>query len=206
MEQINNSNRRESIATTQFTARQEGKNKYIEGYFIVFNQYTKLWNGFYEQISPEAVQDMSDVKALYNHNHDLILGTTKSKTLRLKKDSYGIKGSILINEGDTDALNAYERIKRGDVKGCSFGFELLKEDIKQDPNGDMRSTITSMNLYEVSPCVFPAYNQTTINARKKDLERSKMSSKKTAANDPKLKARQQALLEKIKKIKASSSK
>ena len=64
---------RQSIATTKFSVRESGNQKYIEGYFIIFNQYTKLWDGFFERISPEAVKDMSDVVALFNHNHNLIL-------------------------------------------------------------------------------------------------------------------------------------
>lgn len=174
---------RTSYVNTEFTVREAGSQKIIEGYFIVFNQPTELWRGFYEEISPEAVQDVSDVRALYNHNHDLVLGSTLNGTLRLAKDDYGVKGSIEINENDSDALNAYERIKRGDIRGCSFGFELVSEQYTQNDDGTTKATVRDINLFEVSPCVFPAYPQTAISARKKDFEEEQTRSKKARASN-----------------------
>ena len=182
-------NKRTSFVTTEFEVREEGSQKLIEGYFIVFNQPTELWRGFYEQISPEAVQDMGDVRALYNHNHDLVLGSTLNGTLRLAKDDYGVKGVIEVNEKDTDALNAYERIKRGDIKGCSFGFELVKESYDQMDDGTTRATVKELNLFEVSPCVFPAYSQTAIGVRRQDYKEHQERERE---------ARQSALINKLK--------
>lgn len=163
-------NKRTSFIDVDFKTREEGAQKLIEGYFIVFNQRTELWQGFHEQIAPEAVNDLSDIRALYNHDHNLVLGSTLNGTLKLAKDDYGIKGVIEINEKDSDAVNAYERIKRGDVKGCSFGFELLSEEYTQLDDGGTLATVRELNLFEVSPCVFPAYPQTAINARKQDYD------------------------------------
>ena len=162
--------KRTSFITSDFEVREEGSHRKIEGYFIIFDEPTELWRGFYERISPDAVQSLSDVRALYNHNHDLVLGSTLNDTLTLEKDERGIKGVITINEKDSDAVNAYERIKRGDVKGCSFGFELLEETYREMDDGSMEATVERLNLFEVSPCVFPAYPQTAISARQKDLE------------------------------------
>lgn len=182
--------KRTSVVTAEFTTREENAQRYIEGYFIVFNQTTELWRGFYEEISPEAVGDMSDVRALYNHDHNLVLGSTLNGTLRLAKDDYGVKGVIEINEKDTEAVNAYERIKRGDVKGCSFGFELVSEQYTQLENGDTKATVKELNLFEVSPCVFPAYPQTAINARQKDYQEHEERVRK---------ARQSSLIEKLRR-------
>lgn len=181
-------NKRTSVINAEFSTREEGSQKMIEGYFIVFNQETELFKGFHEQIAPEAVNDLSDIRALYNHDHNLVLGSTLNGTLKLAKDDYGIKGVIEINEKDSDAVNAYERIKRGDVKGCSFGFELLSEEYTQLDDGGTLATVRELNLFEVSPCVFPAYPQTAINARQQDYQEHK---------DRARLARQSALLEKM---------
>lgn len=188
--------KRTSFINTEFKVREEGSQKFIEGYFIVFNQPTELWRGFYEEISPDAVHTLEDVRALYNHNHDLVLGSTVNGTLRLAKDDYGVKGVIEVNENDTDALNAYERIKRGDIQGCSFGFELISEEYTQLDNGETKATVKDINLFEVSPCVFPAYPQTAISARKKDFEQERTRSQKARAN---------RLLERIKNNGSTSS-
>lgn len=181
-------NKRTSFVNTEFQVREEGSQKFIEGYFIVFNQPTELWKGFYEEISPDAVHDMADVRALYNHNHDLVLGSTLNGTLRLVKDDYGVKGVIEINEKDSEAVNAYERIKRGDIKGCSFGFELLSEQYTEQEDGTTKATVRDINLFEVSPCVFPAYPQTAISARKQDYKHHQERERK---------ARQSALLNRM---------
>lgn len=183
-------NKRTSVINAEFSTREEGSQKMIEGYFIVFNQETELFKGFYERVSPDAVKDISDVRALYNHNTDLILGSTQSGTLQLVKDEYGVKGTVIINENDSDAVNAYERIKRGDIKGCSFGFGIVNEQYTEREDGTTLATLKDINLFEVSPCVFPAYPQTAINARKKDLEQH---------HERERKARQSALVERYRR-------
>ena len=183
-------NKRTSVINTKFSTREEGSQKIIEGYFIVFNQPTELWNGFFEEISPEAVDNLADVKALWNHNHDIILGWTRNSTVTLKKDGHGVFGSIVINEKDVDATNAYERVKRGDVISSSFGFEILSEQYTEREDGTLLVTLKDINLIEVSPCVFPAYPQTAINARKKDLATHKERERK---------ARQSSLIERFRR-------
>ena len=77
----------------------------------------------------------------------------------------GLWGSVLINEKDQDAVNAHARVERGDVDGCSFGFDIGKMEEAWD--GDQyRTVILEVDpLYEVSPCTFPAYTDTSISAR-----------------------------------------
>lgn len=140
----------------------------IEGYFAVFDSVYPVWEGVTESIAPGAFTESisGDVRALYNHNTDLILGRTSAGTLELKQDSHGLWGQVKINRKDSSAMDAYERIKRGDITGCSFGFDIEEErqTIKED--GSVHFTIEKVNpLYEVSPCVFPAYEATRISAR-----------------------------------------
>lgn len=151
--------------------RAEAEKKVIEGYFAVFNSETELWPGAYEEIAPEAFDSSMgrDIRALMNHNDDLVLGRTKAGTLTLKTDSHGLWGSIEVNEEDTDALNLYARIKRGDVNQCSFGFNILSEEIEHRQDGSVKWRLTDVELWEVSPVTFPAYGDTGISARKSQV-------------------------------------
>ena len=152
--------------------REDGEDLYLEGYFAVFNSVYELWPGATESIAPGAFDDSisDDVRALFNHNDDLVLGRTTAATLELRQDSHGLWGRIRINRNDTDAMNAYARIQRGDVTGCSFGFDIQSQDVDYRDDGTVHWTITKISpLYEISPCTFPAYKETTVSARKKDL-------------------------------------
>lgn len=142
----------------------------IEGYFAVFNSPYKLWDGAYESIAPGAFKNTlnRDIRALYNHNDDIVLGRTKNNTLELREDEKGLFGVIKINPNDTQAMDAYERVKRGDVDQCSFGFEIVSEEFEKTDE-QIHWTIKEVLLYEVSPCVFPAYEDTTVSARKSDF-------------------------------------
>jgi HK97 family phage prohead protease len=70
-------------------------------------------------------------------------------------------------------MNLYERVKRGDVDQCSFGFDLRKQDTEILENGDVHWTIRDLDLFEVSCCTFPAYEQTNISARSKERDEIK---------------------------------
>ena len=153
---------------TRFITREEGQKPVIEGYFAIFNSIYEIGDGMSESIKPGAFKDAlnNDIRALTNHDSTLVLGRTKSGTLELREDSIGLYGKIYINPGDTDAMNTYERVKRGDVNQCSFGFEIEREETSVLPDGTVHWTITKVNpLFEVSVCTFPAYKETNITAR-----------------------------------------
>lgn len=153
-------------------AETDSPEKYIEGYFVVFNQETELWPGAFEEIVPTAFDNTlsDDIRALINHDTTLVLGRTKANTLELKADNYGLWGRVKINPNDSDAVNVYERVKRGDVDQCSFGFNILAEETDWRDDGTVKWTVTKVDLHEVSVCTFPAYEQTGIQARKAQVE------------------------------------
>ena len=153
------------------TRSADNDEKVIEGYFAVFNEIYQVWKDVTESIAPGAFTDSlnGDIRALYNHNTDQILGRTSAGTLTLKQDEKGLWGQIKVNERDTEAVNVYERIARGDISGCSFGFDIESEEVRVNDDGSVHYTITKVNpLYEVSPCVFPAYEQTSVESRGKE--------------------------------------
>lgn len=157
------------------TRAEQDSEMYIEGYFAVFNTETELWRGAFESISPGAFDETlsNDIRALINHDTSLVLGRNKAGTLELKVDSHGLWGRIKINPNDTDAVNLYERVKRGDVDQCSFGFNVIEEETEWRDDGTVKWTLKKIDLHEVSVVTFPAYEGTGVQARKTEVEQHK---------------------------------
>lgn len=157
----------------QFETREaESGEKYIEGYFSVFNSEYQLWEGASEIVKPGAFSGClsQDVRALINHDSTLVLGRTRAGTLTLKQDERGLWGSVKINRDDVDAMNLYARVQRGDVDQCSFGFNIKRETFVDLGNDQYRWEIEEVDpLYEVSVCTFPAYQETGVAARQEQL-------------------------------------
>lgn len=172
-------NRKKELQTrslqTKLKTRAEEDEMIIEGYFAVYNTETELWPGAFEEIAPGAFDNTlsNDIRALINHDTSLVLGRTKAGTLELKTDSRGLWGRIKINPNDTDAVNLYERVKRGDVDQCSFGFNIISEETDYREDGTIKWTIKEVDLHEVSVCTFPAYEETGVQARHKQAEQYK---------------------------------
>ena len=162
-------------AESSFETREDGDDLIIEGYFAVYNSNYDIADGMSESIAPGAFSETlgNDIRALTNHDTSLVLGRNRAGTLELKDDSYGLWGRIKVNPNDQDALNTYERVKRGDVNQCSIGFNILSEKTDFREDGSIHWTITKVDLWEVSVCTFPAYEETNISARKHDAEEIK---------------------------------
>lgn len=158
--------------TAGFQTRTDEGDLYIEGYFSVFGGVYELWEGASETIAQGAFRETldRDIRALIDHESRLVLGRTAAGTLELREDETGLWGRVKINPNDQDAMNLYERVKRGDVDQCSFGFDILDEETETLDNGGVRWTIKKVRLYEVSVVTFPAYEDTAVTARKRDYE------------------------------------
>ena len=180
----NRDERQSRSISADFKTRSENDEMVIEGYFAVFNSETELFPGAFEEIAPNAFNNSleNDVRALINHEAGLVLGRNKSNTLELKIDEKGLWGSIRINPNDTDAVNLYERVKRGDVDQCSFGFRILSEETEFRDDGTVKWRLTEVDLHEVSVVTFPAYSGTGVQARKRDLEKHKTRKLDTKKN------------------------
>lgn len=164
------------------TRESEDNNLYIEGYFSVFDSNYDMAPGLSESVARGAFTNAlkeDDVRALINHDTTFVLGRTKAKTLELREDEHGLFGRILINPNDTDAMNLYERVKRGDVDQCSFGFDITDEETENRSDGSVHWTIKAVKLYEVSVCTFPAYEATAVSARTAQL--AEIEARKTDA-------------------------
>lgn len=156
----------------QFKTRAEDGSLYIEGYFAVFGSEYRLWDGAVETIAEDAFSETleGDIRALVNHDSTLVLGRTTANTLTLKTDATGLWGSITVNPQDQDAVNLYERVKRGDVSQCSFGFDILDQSVEEREDGVTVWILKRVKLYEVSVVTFPAYEDTAVQARKHEYQ------------------------------------
>lgn len=157
---------RRSLQGTVEMRAVDGEPRRLVGYAAVFNQRTDIMGLFQEQIAPGAFRDAigrDDVRALFNHDPNIVLGRTSAGTLDLSEDERGLVYDIeppdTVHGRDVSTL-----VARGDVQGSSFSFEVEAE--LWDRTGDVPvRTITRAKLYDVGPVTFPAYEQTTVSAR-----------------------------------------
>lgn len=161
---------------SEFTTRSEENGELIiEGYFAVFDSIYQIAPGMSESIARGAFSNSisGDIRALVNHDTTLVIGRTAVRTLELREDERGLWGRIVINPKDSDAMNAYARVERGDVSQCSIGFDIVLEDTEIHEDGSVHWTIRDAKLWEVSICTFPAYEETSIDARSKERDEIK---------------------------------
>lgn len=153
--------------------RQEDDAVTLKGHAAVFNNLYELHRGVRERVLPGAFKrslEDGDVRALWNHNSDFVLGRTRSGTLRLSEDDVGLAVEIdLPNTGA--ARDATELIERGDVTHMSFGFSIPEGGSQAHRDGDdIIQELVDVNLFEVSPVPFPANEQTSIALRSDDID------------------------------------
>lgn len=171
---------RESFLKTDFKVRssEESGDKYLEGYFIKFNDETELMPGIFEEVKADAIKTSlkeNDIRCLFNHDTGIVLGRSGNDTLELKADDIGLYGKVKINTDDKQAMDIVSRIERGDINACSFGFNINEngEDIENREDGSVKFTLTDIDLKEVSAVTFPAYPSTSIQARQKQITDNK---------------------------------
>lgn len=148
--------------------RVEGDDKpMIRGYAAVFNKLSVPLFGFREKIAPGAFSKTvkkSDIRALWNHDPNYVLGRNKAKTLSLMEDDKGLFVEIE-PPGAQWAKDLTESIKRGDVTQMSFGFRTIKDDWLHEEGKESIRTLLEVELFDVSPVTFPAYPQTSVKVR-----------------------------------------
>lgn len=154
----------------------------IRGHGAVFYDGTpatqfELWPGAVERIMPEAFTeaiDRDDVRGLFNHDANMLLGRTSSGTMSLTTDARGLGFSI--DPGATSvARDVVEHVRRGDVQGSSFSFVATEERWTADDDIEVRE-IRGVQLFDVGPVTFPAYPSTDVQARDAKASRAAWSS------------------------------
>lgn len=152
-----------------FELREGGDTPQLIGYASIFNQEAEIYGLWRETVARGAYKKTikeHDIRALWNHNTDNVLGRNKAGTLALAEDDHGLK--VEIDPPDTQAgRDAVTSIKRGDVSQMSIAFQTIKEEWKIPENKrelPLR-TVKEAKLFEVSPVTFPAFEGTEIGAR-----------------------------------------
>lgn len=195
--------RRGCNGTVEIRAAEDGSGT-IKGIAAVVNQETVIGGGlfgFREKIAPGAFDDAvknDDVRALFNHDPNMLLGRTASGTLRLSVTKSGL--AYEVDLPDTRAAQDVRAlIQRGDVNGSSFGFTVEDDDWDETDvkKGQLPlRTIRKVSLFDVSPVTYPAYPQTSVSARSKAQTISEADAAAKAASEvaksPDVKAREAA--------------
>ena len=130
----------------------------------------KLFDDLVERIMPgtfdRALSEGDDVRGLFNHDPNQVLGRASAGTLSLKSYTKGLKYTI--RPGDTTvARDVVEHIRRGDVSGSSFGFKVTDQSFRTEDGVDIRE-IKGVELFDVGPVTYPAYTGTTTAVRSDD--------------------------------------
>ncbi len=145
----------------------------LEGYIAVFDQLSDDLGGWREKITPGAFADTikaQDIRALWNHENDLVLGRNTAGTLELSEDATG----LAFKNTPPDTTWFRDRIvslKRKDVTGSSFGFYTDADEWGTEPDGTRIRSLKKVTLVEVSPGVtFPAYPQASTEMARRSMD------------------------------------
>lgn len=138
----------------------------IEGYGIVFNSMSLPIGGrFREIVKPGAIKNLAGGDVRGRYNHELILGRTRSGTMKLAEDAKGIRYEITPANSDS-ARHVVESVRRGDVNGSSFMFNVNPGgDSWRKENGEVIRELTSITIGDIGPVDDPAYPATTAGIR-----------------------------------------
>ena len=168
-------NETRSFHTSFETREVENENPMISGYFVVFDDTYNISPDMSESVDRHALDNTltNDIRALYDHDTSKVLGRTSNGTLQLRLDDHGLWGDITINPKDSEAMNLYERVKRGDVNQCSFGFNINEQKPISREDGGTHWLLKDVDVAEISVVSFPAYESTCVSARSKQIEEIK---------------------------------
>lgn len=147
--------------TPEMETRAESDGEYIRitGYGAVFNKKYSVM-GFREQIAPGAftktLVDNPDIRGMFNHSPDFLLGRTKSGTMDVAEDKRGLRYEIRADKLDPQAQSVARKIERGDVDGSSMAFFVHQEDWEEKSGKPSLRTIKEVELIETGPVTMPA--------------------------------------------------
>ena len=154
--------------------REEGDYLTAIGYAATFNRLSSNLGGFVERVAPgtfTSTLKQADVRALYNHEPDHLLGRSSTGTLRLSEYYHGLRYDIDLPD-TTLGRDVAELLRRGDISGSSFGFRTIGDEWSETEDGYPLRTLTEVALRDVGPVTFPAYTSTDASLRSLAEERS----------------------------------
>ena len=149
--------------------------KALIGHAAVFDQWAQIGDpewGFQECVRAgafkEDIESGADIRCLFNHEANCLLGRTTSKTLHLSEDASGLAYNCVLPDTQL-GRDIRTSIARGDLSGCSFSFEVKQERWTEEKGEDGKITVKrellAVKLFDVGPVTFPAYEQTDCHVR-----------------------------------------
>lgn len=151
------------MTTGEVEVRAKGSNIYVEGYASVFDKRSGNLGGFVERVRPTAFNKTikeADVRALWNHDPQYVLGRTGAGTLELSIDQSGLYYRSLL-PNTSYAKDLAELLERRDVRESSFTFFKVQDDWGVTPEGYAQRDLIEVGLIDVAPVTFPAYPDAT---------------------------------------------
>lgn len=139
----------------------------IGGYAAKFNRMSENLGGFVEVVRPSFFNrsrsfDWPDVLARYNHDDNMLLGSTAAGTLRLRIDDTGLEYDVDLPQARSDV---YELVQRGDIQRSSFAFMVDEDEWATSDQGYPQRSLVSGKLADVAPVNTPAYKDTSVGLR-----------------------------------------
>ena len=188
---------RRIVKDTQVRFRAKGagdKGSHIEGHAAVFYQQYVLWDGgnyrVVEIVKPgtftRALKEKQDVRCLFNHEPDNLLGRTSAGTLALDQDTVGLSYDCELPDTQM-GRDVGTLVERKDITGCSFGFTVTKQttrEKKKDGITIYTREIEDVDLFDASPVTFPAYDGTDVKARSRESQHELRSAALSLAGLP----------------------
>lgn len=145
----------------------------LAGYASVFEQWSEIrdiWGASWmESVARGAYAKTigeADVRALFNHNPDVVLGRNRAGTLELSEDATGLR-DVIRPPDNAWGRPVLDAVQRGDITGQSIAFQVIKERWERPAaRGELaKRTILEARLVDVSVVTFPAFEQTSVQAR-----------------------------------------
>lgn len=128
----------------------------------------KLFSDLIERVRPgafdEAIEEGADVRGLFNHEVDNLLGRTASETLELSSDDKGLRYAITLGDSQV-ARDVAAHVARRDLTGSSFSFRVVEETFTDVEDGPTIRELVRVELFDVGPVTFPAYSATEVGLR-----------------------------------------
>ncbi|HEY8390113.1 MAG TPA: HK97 family phage prohead protease [Clostridia bacterium] len=191
-----------TVPLTELRVQSDGERPVIEGHASVFDSWSETLGGifpFKEKVRKGAFArsiEKDDIRALFNHSPDYVLGRNKARTLELMEDDKGLL--VRIFPPDTQwARDLTVSISRGDISQMSFGFTVIKDEWSSQDKQDVRELI-EVKLYDVSPVTFPAYTQTDVGVKAMREYESYLAEKRSAEESINTKLQEKKRLENLK--------
>jgi len=147
--------------------REEGDTLTAIGYAATFNSLSQNLGGFVERVAPATFRStlqQADVRALFNHEPDHLLGRSTAGTLRMAEDAHGLRYEIDLPP-TTLGRDVAALLRRGDISGSSFGFRTIGDEWSETEDGYPLRTLNEVALRDCGPVCFNAYPDASASLR-----------------------------------------